>query len=276
MKYRLDINGQRYYVTKQDGKLITAPSVTTVIDGLFSQDDFVRIKKREMGESEFEKWWDELADKGTALHNVLENMIDCKMNNLQFTINFNEFFKNFLINEKYRERFTKDVLCIDKFVNENLNNVSSVETEKMFIYKYNDVFTGREIYYGGAIDLLIKDNNGVYDVYDLKSGHYSEMTFKHKLQLSAYSIYVHNTLGTVKSVKLLCPKEWRKEPNYNIFDLDNFIDYGRLFTSCLSLNYEKYDLTKKYKYVVNDDLQFEKISWFDYLDKNFDNLFGIM
>lgn len=266
---RIDHQGKRYYLKMENGILTAAPSVTTVIDDLFSQDDFVRIKKLQMGELEFTKWWAELADKGTALHHVMELLIKFRSEQIEPVIDFKYIFYEFRINAKYKDRFMKDVLAVDEFVR-NLMPLQHVLSEKIFINEVD--FDGKKIVYGGAIDLITSKDAINFDVYDLKSGHYAEASFKHKLQLSAYANFVQKSYGTVEKIKLVCPKDWRKAPSYNEFAITDTEDYLDLFLTGLKMNYEKYDLKKQFTVIVSNNLDYKKISYYDLYTENFDNL----
>ena len=209
--WKYEIYGDRYYYyfAEPDG-FVYAPSATTICRKLLPEDNFVTIKKSQMGIKEFNSWFGKKADFGTVLHIVIKDYL---LNGKILMNDVKELMRSYRIDESENSRMVKAILAIKQFIDDYeivIDNNSVIEGS--FISKLG---------FGGTIDCFAYSQNlGKYLLIDWKSGSYQNLPLSYDLQLGLYGIAISEIMPNITDITIcvVCPKDWRKNPNYSIFD----------------------------------------------------------
>jgi len=214
--HRMDSNGGRYYYTLDENLSAKFyPSITHLIGKTLPMSEGLIRWKANMGVDEAERYMEERAEYGTALHVAAEELFRYR------SIDFNSI----QIRPEWQEDIRKDLLSLAAFIRDH--NVTPLAIEVML---------KSEMGFACTVDLVCKMDvgtgvNGGITQTDLKKGTIDRITaivdFKsgkkgfyesHEIQLEACKIaWNENKLGIpVDRVFNWSPKDWQKEPTYTL------------------------------------------------------------
>lgn len=245
--YKYEIYGRRYYYNFIDGdagKLFNfAPSTTTIASRLLPDDEFVKIKKHEMGLEEFSRWFSKKADFGTVFHLLIKSYFDNKSLLCSEVL---AVMKSYHIDEQEHSRMIKGLLAIIAFVKEY--ELEPTYLEQSFMNPRG--FAGTIDFYGYSNKLA------KHVLIDWKSGSYASLPVGYELQLNLYKLALTDSGFVVDDCYMVSPKAWIKEPSCNVIKGTNKLnaieELARYF--CL-FGQEDADMFHKPKYYINENFE---------------------
>lgn len=209
-----EIYGNRYYYQFDDlMNLHYGASATTKANKLLPEADFVKMKQNEMGVKEFKAWFAKKADFGTVFHILVKTYIEQKE---LLHSDIIDLMKSYYVDPAEAGRMIKGLLSVITFIKDY--DIEFTFTEKTFLDLNSKT--------GGTIDAYgfsrkLEQNLLI----DWKSGNYTTMPLNYDLQLSIYKNILTREGFEVDRALLVCPKDWRTKPSYNVLECVEVLDY---------------------------------------------------
>lgn len=209
---RIDGGDLRWYYTIENDEIIWFISVTSLIKSTMPTSPYLIKWMVENGENA-EIIRDEKANYGTAMHIAISNYLLGKFN-LRYS-SVVEFLMQNGVSTHYTKQLQKDVLSFAQFCNDY--DVKPLAIEIML--------SNIELGLAGACDLVCQmtvNRKRVVAMLDFKSGR-KGFWEDHEIQLHAYKRLFESEFRDVIIEKLFnwSPKDWVKEPTYNLKDQTN-------------------------------------------------------
>ena len=217
--YQLNQKGYRYYFRWVDGKAELYPSVTTILSQVMPMNPFLLNWMLEQGKEQAIEKRDTAAAYGSLMHGQFERLI---INREYDFDKVGEIVADYLVRENLPENLfqewcyelRKDVLAFAQFIKD-----WNVQPYAIEIGLVHPVYR-----YAGCIDMPCQMTNPktkeTFDaIVDFKSGR-KGFYESHELQLFLYRDMwnVNYPDKPIEKVFNFSPKDWRKEPAYNLKD----------------------------------------------------------
>ncbi|MEN6553963.1 MAG: hypothetical protein ABFC34_13875 [Methanobacterium sp.] len=233
---------------------ITICASGSTIPSCFAKSKFIQISENTKGLDEHREWFKELANDGTAEHAILNHYLTNNCT-IEPALIKSILLENAVKSDKIN-KLTKAFLSFRKFFIDY--NVVPILCEQSFV--------NYELQIGGTRDLVCEMDNPFQKVkkgetrerikalVDYKTGSYSEIPRDYKYQLNLYNLDLKENpeFADCKMI-IVCPKQWRTEPGFNLFEIEEMPKERLLFaidefyarsTTRADVTKEIYDFTK--------------------------------
>lgn len=228
--WQLNSGGNRYYYRyNEDGEPEFYPSVTTILHNTLPKSSFLVNWIASKGMEEAEKYMNERAAYGTAMHAAFEKLIisgsydlDNLKADLKEYIEKNKLPENFIF---HADELKRDVLAFAQFCIDY--QVKPLAVEVSLVHP--------EIKYAGTIDLpctmleKIGGENRISAIVDFKSGRkgfYESCEIQLHLYKDMWNVNFPDM--QIERVFNFSPKDWRKKPSYNLKEQTNSVNAKKI------------------------------------------------
>lgn len=228
--WQLNSGGNRYYYRyNEDNEYEFYPSVTTILHNTLPKSPFLVDWIASKGMEEAEKYMNERAAYGTAMHAAFEKLIisgfydlDGLKSDLKEYIEKNKLPENFIF---HADELKKDVLAFAQFCIDY--QVKPLAVEVSLVHPENK--------YAGTIDLpctmleKIGGENRISAIVDFKSGRkgfYESCEIQLHLYKDLWNVNFPDM--QIERVFNFSPKDWRKKPSYNLKEQTNSVNAKKI------------------------------------------------